>query len=245
MTVTDAQLPTITCPSNIAVTGSGPSCNAVVAYPNPTATDNCAITSNILLSGLASGAVFSQGVTTNVWKATDNSGLTATCAFTVTVSCGTAPSSAKASADKSEQVAVSREELAGSSRRLAVSSGHQMLAMNLAPNPATTEVQVMVEGLSENGGEITVLDAQGRVVWQQTNVQHTRTSIDVSTLPSGLYQVQLLTERGVVTKGLVVSRCSPISLPCGNIVEFIRLMCRTKQPGTAKCGPGCLMYNLK
>jgi hypothetical protein len=78
--------------------------------------------------------------------------------------------------------------------------------MNLAPNPATTEVQVMVEGLSENGGEITVLDAHGRVVWQQANVQHPTSSIDVSTLPSGLYQVQLLTERGVVTKGLVVSR---------------------------------------
>ncbi len=91
VTVTDAQLPVITCPGNIAVTAAPGQCTKVVTYTNPAATDNCGIASNILLSGLASGANFSQGVTTNVWRATDNNGLTKTCAFTVTVACGTAP----------------------------------------------------------------------------------------------------------------------------------------------------------
>ncbi len=197
VTVTDAQLPSINCPGNIAVTGSGSSCSAVVTYANPTATDNCGIASNILLSGLASGSTFSQGVTTNVWRATDNSGVTQTCAFTVTVSCGTG---------SSEQGAVSREELAGSNGQLAVSSDHQLLAMNLAPNPAATQVQVTVEGLGEKGGELTVLDAQGRMVWQQQATGgQTRIELD-DRWKSGVYMVVLHTDGQTVTKRLVVSR---------------------------------------
>ncbi len=80
------------------------------------------------------------------------------------------------------------------------------LSFILTPNPATTEVQVMVEGLGESGGDMTVFDAQGRAVWQKASVQESTYSIDVSNLPSGLYQVRLRTEHGVVTKALVVSR---------------------------------------
>jgi len=43
--------------------------------------------------------------------------------------------------------------------------------MRLAPNPATTEVMVTVEGLTESGGTIMGFDAQGRVVWQWSSVQ--------------------------------------------------------------------------
>lgn len=39
----------------------------------------------VLTSGLASGSFFPVGVTTNVWTATDGSGNTSTCSFTVTV----------------------------------------------------------------------------------------------------------------------------------------------------------------
>ena len=82
----------------------------------------------------------------------------------------------------------------------------QMLAMNLAPNPATTQVQVGIENLGDRGGELAMYDAQGRMVWQQTHVQEPVYSIDVSALPSGLYQVRLRTERGMVAKSLVVNR---------------------------------------
>ncbi len=188
ITVADAQLPTITCPSNISVTAAPGQCTKVVTYTNPTATDNCGITSNILLSGLASGSTFPQGITTNVWRATDNSGLTKTCAFTVTVACGSA----------SEQGAGSREQLAEIS-----ADKQQLITMNLAPNPATTQVLVTVEGLGENGGEITIFDAQGHVVRQQSKVLSPTSNINVADLPAGLYFVTLRSAGTVLTKRLV------------------------------------------
>ena len=85
----------------------------------------------------------------------------------------------------------------------------QMLAMNLAPNPATTQVQVMVEGLGENGGEIAVLDAQGRMVWQQSVLaQHPAVTLDVSggEFAAGVYFVTLRAEGRLVTKRLIVAK---------------------------------------
>jgi|GEM_PF-1783082 len=84
--------------------------------------------------------------------------------------------------------------------------------MRLAPNPATTEVMVTVEGLTESGGTIMGFDAQGRVVWQWSSVQRPTSCIYVSNLPSGLYQVRLKTENGaggeqmVVVSSLIVIR---------------------------------------
>jgi hypothetical protein len=100
------------------------------------------------------------------------------------------------------------DELRTMNDQSAVSSSFivHRLSFHLAPNPATTEVQISLEGLPESGGQLTVFDAQGRVVWQQSNVLSPTASINVSDLPSGLYQVRLQTENGVVTKGLVVSR---------------------------------------
>jgi hypothetical protein len=58
---------------------------AVVNYDLPTATDNCGTPSVQLISGPASGAVFPLGTTTVTYRATDASGNTADCSFTVTV----------------------------------------------------------------------------------------------------------------------------------------------------------------
>jgi len=63
-----------------------------------------------------------------------------------------------------------------------------------------------MEGLTDGGGMLTLFDAQGRVVWQQSSVRHPASIINVSDLPSGLYQVCLQTENGLVTKGLVVNK---------------------------------------
>jgi hypothetical protein len=92
VTVTDVTLPTITCPANINVNNNPASaCSAVVTYTTPTATDNCGVQSVVLQSGLASGATYPVGTTTNVWRATDVNNNTSTCAFTVTVTDVTAP----------------------------------------------------------------------------------------------------------------------------------------------------------
>ncbi|RPA69155.1 HYR domain-containing protein [Cyclobacteriaceae bacterium YHN15] len=85
VTVTDTEAPVITCPADISTTVAFGETGAVVSYDLPTATDNCGTTSVQLISGLESGAVFPLGTTTVTYRATDASGNTADCSFTVTV----------------------------------------------------------------------------------------------------------------------------------------------------------------
>jgi len=84
VTVVDTQKPSIVCPANITavVPGATDTC-ATVSYAAPVATDNC--------PGVAvactppSGTCFPLGITTVTCVATDSSGNTAACSFTVTV----------------------------------------------------------------------------------------------------------------------------------------------------------------
>jgi hypothetical protein len=154
VTVTDNTPPGITCPGNIAVTAAPGECSTVATYATPTATDNCAVASVVLTSGLSSYSIFPQGVTTNTWRAMDDSGLTSTCAFTVTVSCGTGSEGSEKLIVKSEKWAVQTTD-------------DGALTMSLAPNPASASVQVRIENLGETGGDLSVLDAQGRWVLRQ------------------------------------------------------------------------------
>ncbi len=85
VTVTDNQLPSITCPGNIVRNNDLNQCNAVVAYSTPTASDNCTGVQVNMQSGLASGSVFQVGTTTNTWRATDAVSQSTTCSFTVTI----------------------------------------------------------------------------------------------------------------------------------------------------------------
>jgi subtilisin-like proprotein convertase family protein len=90
VTVNDAQPPSITCPLNItaiAAPPAGGNCTAptstVVSYTAPTASDNCpGVTTNCVPP---SGSTFPLGTTTVTCTATDASGNTATCSFTVSV----------------------------------------------------------------------------------------------------------------------------------------------------------------
>ncbi len=85
VSVTDTQLPTITCPTNIAVANTPGLCSAVVSYTTPVGTDNCSSPTTIQTLGLPSGASYPVGATTNIFKVTDGTGNTATCAFAVSV----------------------------------------------------------------------------------------------------------------------------------------------------------------
>jgi gliding motility-associated-like protein len=80
VTVFESVAPSIVCPGNIQ------SCDVVVTYLQPDATDNCLYeiiqTDN---SGLTSGDVFPEGITTQSYAVIDSSGNTATCSFTVEV----------------------------------------------------------------------------------------------------------------------------------------------------------------
>ncbi len=84
VTVTDTENPTITCPANISVNSNGSSCGATVNYVVSFG-DNCSGATIQQTDGLASGAVFPAGTTTNTFVVIDASGHTATCSFSVTV----------------------------------------------------------------------------------------------------------------------------------------------------------------
>ena len=72
-------------PADITVTGVGAGCNVPVTWLEPTATDNC----TILSSGCqyVNGSVFSEGVYTAIYTATDNCGNSTNASFTITVLC--------------------------------------------------------------------------------------------------------------------------------------------------------------
>jgi uncharacterized repeat protein (TIGR01451 family) len=83
VTVTDTERPTIVCPTNITLVAATGQCGAVVNYATPTATDNCPGVT--VTCSPPSGSFFPVGTTTVTCTASDASGNSATCSFTVTV----------------------------------------------------------------------------------------------------------------------------------------------------------------
>ncbi|NOT38730.1 MAG: HYR domain-containing protein [Saprospiraceae bacterium] len=83
VTVNETEVPSVTCPANI-VQGTDPGqCNAIITLVGATATDNCQL-DNITYAP-ASGSTFNTGTTSVIVTATDASGNTNSCSFTVTV----------------------------------------------------------------------------------------------------------------------------------------------------------------
>ncbi|MFN0033607.1 MAG: choice-of-anchor V domain-containing protein [Saprospiraceae bacterium] len=78
---TDNEGPSMTCPAGIHVCGAN-----IVEYLSATALDNCGLTgAPILVSGPSSGSAFAEGTTVIVYQATDVSGNTSTCSFSIVV----------------------------------------------------------------------------------------------------------------------------------------------------------------
>lgn len=84
--VVDTTPPTISCQADILVSFDPAISGAVVTYSTPVGADACsgALTAT-QTTGLASGATFPLGVTTNTFTVTDGAGRTASCSFKVTV----------------------------------------------------------------------------------------------------------------------------------------------------------------
>jgi len=100
--VDDTEKPVITCLANIIAGNTPGQCGKAVTYVAPTATDNCAGATVACLP--ASGSTFAVGVHTVTCTATDASGNSATCNFTVTINDSenpviTCPTAIVASAD--------------------------------------------------------------------------------------------------------------------------------------------------
>ncbi len=83
ITVNDTQPPTITCPQNLTAVTATVTDPCVVVNFTTTASDNCP--GVVVVCNPPSGSCFPVGVTTVTCTATDASGNTATCMFTVSV----------------------------------------------------------------------------------------------------------------------------------------------------------------
>lgn len=86
--IRDDQAPQFTnCPGNMIVVGNDPdNCSARVNWTPPAATDDCLGNVTILqTTGLASGSVFPVGTTQIMYTATDQSGNSSTCSFSIVV----------------------------------------------------------------------------------------------------------------------------------------------------------------
>lgn len=85
VTVIDNENPILTCGGDLTVDNAPGECNAMVSYLDPTFSDNCGTTGLVQTGGLASGATFPTGITTNSFEITDESGNSVTCSFDVIV----------------------------------------------------------------------------------------------------------------------------------------------------------------
>ncbi|MHA6280179.1 HYR domain-containing protein [Salinimicrobium sp. CAU 1759] len=86
ITVTDEEVPEITCPEDIFETAAIGETGKIVNFDLPTYGDNCSGSTIQQIDGQASGTVFPVGETvTNIFEVTDASGKKITCSFSVTV----------------------------------------------------------------------------------------------------------------------------------------------------------------
>jgi hypothetical protein len=136
-------------------------------------------------------------VTTNTWRAVAPNGQSSTCSFTVTVECGGGMSGNSALENRDEHTEVQANTLEQANK----------LDLRLAPNPATSSVIVSMEGMDDSGGVLLVFDPMGRLVLQQvlkSDQQTITLNLENAEFAPGLYLVNLRTEKGIVTKTLVV-----------------------------------------
>lgn len=85
VTVVDNEDPTINCPADVQVNAPNGTCAANVNFTTPTPLDNCPGTTVSQIAGPSSGSSFPVDVTTVTFRATDGSGNTEDCSFTVEV----------------------------------------------------------------------------------------------------------------------------------------------------------------
>ncbi len=83
VTVLDHTPPNIACPVNISQGSDPGQCGAVITYPAPLVSDNCGTINTVCSPG--TGTFFAQGTTKVNCTATDGSGNTNNCSFTVTI----------------------------------------------------------------------------------------------------------------------------------------------------------------
>ena len=85
--VSDNEVPTMVCTSDVTMNNDTGICGAVVNYATPSFQDNCGnVVGQVeLIDGYATGEIFPSGITQVTYQITDATGNTSTCSFTVTI----------------------------------------------------------------------------------------------------------------------------------------------------------------
>jgi hypothetical protein len=159
--VVDQTPPSITCPPDVHVTTDPGQCDAVVYYTAPVGQDTCSGAVTVQVGGLASGAFFPLGKTTNTFQATDGAGNSAACSFVVTVNNAEPPvitwfTNAMVGADTNCQAVM--PDVTGTNYILAmVNCGSVTVTQSVATNT--------VLGLGTNEVVLGAFDAAGNVAY--------------------------------------------------------------------------------
>ena len=85
--------------------------------------------------------------------------------------------------------------------------GKKVFEMNLRPNPARSNVAVIITGTQNQSGHLTLTDISGKVVYSEDLLLNEKTAVrnlDVSNYAKGVYIVQLKTDTQVKTERLIV-----------------------------------------
>jgi hypothetical protein len=182
-TLATASAPAITCPANMTVTGNMSGCKASVSFsatakgtPTPT------ITYSIGNKTITSPFVFSKGTTTVTATASNGVLPNATCAFTVTVVCGTAVTKA---AENPADVPTSQ------------------LTISARPNPSEHYFALDVKSGDFHPVSIKIIDVLGRLVAAWSNVASNSTLYMGHNYLPGIYYVKAIQGKQVVTLKLV------------------------------------------
>jgi hypothetical protein len=72
---------------------------------------------------------------------------------------------------------------------------------NVYPNPANDNVSVV----SNENGQLNILDMSGRIVFTESLISNTRLNVSISDLPTGVYQINLVSEQSSKTEKLIIS----------------------------------------
>ena len=200
VTVTDNDLPSITCPANVSQNVTSGTCGAAATYTAPVGTDNCPGSTTLQTAGLASGATYPVGVTTNTFRVTDASGNTATCSFTVTVADNILPVITC-------PLNVTTNVAAGTCSRVVVYTSPT--GTDNCPSATTTQIAGLASGVSYPRGTTTnsfrVTDASGNSATCSFTVTVVDNELPVITCPANISQ-----NVTTGTCGRVVTYTSPV-----------------------------------
>jgi hypothetical protein len=185
-TLATATAPSITCPNNVTVSSNQKGCKASVSFaaaatgiPAPT------ITYSIGNTVITSPYVFSKGTTTVTATASNGVLPDATCAFTVTVVCGTVTSPVTmAVGEPQETIPVH-------------------LTVTARPNPSASYFTLDIKSSNRHPVVVRITDVLGRTLAVKPEVDpNSSFKVGDQYLP-GVYFVQVVQEKSVVTLKLI------------------------------------------